>query len=66
VNSSNSPIDICAIILVVVDVLCRDANKSGIAMTNSKLAVRTPNSKPCKHGDMDKQHCGNVNSDLDL
>ncbi len=45
-NKKNLPIDICVVILFVVDVLCRDANKSEIAMANSKLAVRIPNIKP--------------------
>ncbi len=45
-GNKNLPVDICVVILVVVDVLCRDANKSGIAMANSKLAVRIPNIRP--------------------
>ncbi len=45
-NKKNLPIDICVVILFVVDVLCRDANKSEIAMANSKVAVRIPNIKP--------------------
>ncbi len=64
--SKNLPVDICVVIFVVVDVLCEDVNQSEIIMTNSKLAVRIPNIRPCKYGDIDEQHCGNVHKDLNL
>ena len=40
------PVNTCIVILDVVDILCRDANKSGVAMANSKIPVRRPNIKP--------------------
>ncbi len=65
-EDKNLPADICVVIFFVVDVLCRDANKSGIAMANSKVAVRIPNIRPWKHGGIDKQHCGNEHNNLNL
>ncbi len=65
-ENKNLPVDICVVILFVVDVLFRDANKSGIAMANSKLAVRIPNIRPWKYDGIDEQHCGNARNDFNL
>jgi hypothetical protein len=60
------PVDICVVILFVIDVLCEDVNQSEITMANIKLAVRRPNIKPFKHGGIDEHHCGDVHKDFNL
>ncbi len=65
-ENENLPVDICVVILCVVEVLCRDANKSAIAMANSKLAVSKPNIKPCTQGGIDKQYCRNIDKHFNL
>lgn len=65
-ENKNLQVDICVVIPFVVDVLFRDAKKSGVTMTNSKLAARTPNIMPLTYGGIDEQHSGNVHKLLNL
>ncbi len=62
----NLPVNIRVVKLFVIGVLCEDVNQSEIIMANSKPAVRRPNVRPWNHGDIDEQHCGNINKDLNL